>query len=555
MLQELHIKSFALIDELSIQFGGTFNVLTGETGAGKSIIIDALGAALGERTSPDVIRQGSDKCLVEAVFDVKPASYANQKAQDYGFDTEDGILVLSREITPTKSTCRVNGRTATSSVLRDISTYLIDIHGQHEHQSLLSSANHAALFDSFCGEEAVSLKQATRELYTELTELENERELLVTDERERARLVDLYSFQLEEISSANLIIGEDEELVNERNVLANSEKLRELASEICSAISENTNCAEDILGTAVADAEKMAEMDNSLKNALETVNNALINAQEAYSAFRDYRDRLESDPATLEQVENRLDTIRNLKKKYGDSIEDILEYRNSLSDKLAQLENLHDRSAELDSAVQKCRAQHFDVCKKLSSVRKKHLKDFEKRIMEELSDVAMDGCRFAISVSAVEPGPHGCDKLEFLISANPGEPLRPLAKVASGGEISRVMLALKNTTTADNIPTIIFDEIDSGIGGVTAQALANKLASIGQKYQTLCVTHLPQVASMAENHYRVCKNADDKRNTVYVEEVADEERIAELARMLGSSEDSSAANMHARELLLSRKSQ
>lgn len=550
MLVELHIKNFALVDSLNLELGKGFNALTGETGAGKSIIVDAIGAALGERTGSEVVRTGTDKAIVEAVFDVSKTPDVISTAEEFGFEPEDGLLILSREVARGgRSQCRVNGRPATTSMVKDITGQLIDIHGQHEHQSLLLVPLHIDIYDAWCGGNVTELKQQAAELYDQYLSLTQEKDRLQTDERERARLLDLYKFQIEDIQAANLQEGEDEELLQERNKLANAEKLFTAAAEVYSALGGDEGGAIDALNTAASAAEKMLVMDPSISGFVENLNSALFSAQEALSSITDYRDDIEANPDRLEAIEERLDLIRTLKRKYGDTIPEINKYADDLVAKVSDLEHIEDRSHNLDGQIETVTKSLSDVSGKLTKIRKDHRDEFQKAVESELAELAMGKTKFEVSIEPTSPGPKGADHVEFLISPNPGEPIKPLAKIASGGEMSRIMLALKTVTASSEVPTLIFDEIDTGIGGRTAQILGDKLASLAKKCQVMCVTHLPQVASKANKHYTVSKVVESGRSFVRVTELEGEERVAELARMLGGEEGSSAAAQHAREML------
>jgi len=549
MLTELHIVNFALVDDLRLDLSGGLSVLTGETGAGKSIVVDALNAALGERTGSEVVRTGTEKCLVEVVFDVSEHPAAASAASEYGFEPEDGLLIISREITRSgRSQGRINGRPTTASVLREITKLLVDIHGQHEHQSLLSVPVHINIFDSWCGSEVVKLREEVRNAYEELTAARNERSRIQTDERERARLLDLYKFQLDEITAAKLSPGEEEELAQERNRLANAEKLFEAAAEIATLLGSESG-AVDGLSAAVAAAERIAQMDPSMSAIVETLSTALISTQDVLLEVRDYQDQIEANPSRLEQIEDRLDVIKTLKRKYGDTIEDILSYANGLVEKIDALMCSEERSNELDCKIEELTARLAGLCQKLSDLRKQAAPAFEKAVETELADLAMERTRFKVSIQPIDPGPSGADAVEFLISPNPGEPVKPLAKIASGGEISRIMLALKSVAKRAEVPTLVFDEIDTGIGGRTAQVLGEKLASLANKCQIMCVTHLPQIASRAAHHFLVEKFVEGGRSHVRVKKLEGEDRVKELARMLGAEEGSSIAAEHAREML------
>lgn len=549
MLTELHIQNFALVDDLRIEIGDGFSVLTGETGAGKSIIVDAMSAALGERTGSEAVRTGAEKCLVEAVFDVSNEPVAVEVASEYGFEPEDGVLILAREIVRGgRSQGRINGRPATASVLREITSCLVDIHGQHEHQSLLSVPLHIEILDAWCGGDVTRLRDDARRVHDELTSLRGERSQLQTDERERARLLDLYRFQADEINAAELASGEEECLAQERSRLANAERLFEAASEVARALGAEAG-AIDALGAASSAAERMAQMDPSAAEMVESVNTALIGAQEALLAARDYQDEIEANPARLEQIEDRLDAIRALKRKYGDTVDEIIAYGAELARKIDELAHSEERSDELDARVDALAAELSGISAELSALRRKAAPDFAKAVEAELADLAMDKTRFEVSIEPADPGPKGADAVEFLISPNPGEPVKPLARIASGGELSRIMLALKSVAKRAEVPTLVFDEIDTGIGGRTAQVLGEKLSSLARKCQVMCVTHLAQVASRAGHHMSVDKVVEGGRSYVRLKTLDGEERVGELARMLGGDEGSSIAAQHAREML------
>ena len=553
MLTELHIRNFALIDDLRLEVGPGLSVLTGETGAGKSIIVDAMAAALGERTGPEVVRTGAEKCIVEAVFDVSDSPNAVEAAVDCGCEPEDGLLILSREIAREgRSQCRVNGRLVAASVLREITARLIDLHGQHEHQSLLSVPLHIETLDAWLGGEVAELRGRARSVYEELAAVTAERNRLQTDERERARLLDLHKFQWDEIKAANLQLSEEEELARERNRLANAERLRAGASEIYESLGAET-AAVDRLSAAALAAERMAEIDPSVGPIAEAVSSALYGAQEAVLAVRAYQDGIDADPSRLEQIEDRLDLIRTLKRKYGDTIEDVLRYGSKLAGKIDELAHSEERSQELESRINRLLDDLRAVCDALTELRRSAAPQFEKAVERELADLAMEKTRFEVSIQPAEPGPTGADAIEFLISPNPGEPTKSLTKIASGGEMSRIMLALKTVTRRAEVPVMVFDEIDTGIGGMTAQVLGDKLASLASRCQVLCVTHLPQVASKATAHIAVEKFVTDGRTCVRTKTLDGEDRVREIARMLGGDEASQAAALHAREMLAARK--
>jgi DNA repair protein RecN (Recombination protein N) len=553
MLTEIHIKDFALIDDLSIQLGGGFNVLTGETGAGKSIIIDAITTVLGERLSGDLVRTGAERATVEAAFDLSDSPRACEQAAELGFDTDEGVLLISRELTGAgKSQCRVNGRISTLSMLRELTSGLIDVHGQHEHQSLLAVDGHLDILDHWCGQEALELRSKVEDLNARLRSLTSEREQLLSEERERARLLDLYEFQKSEIEDAKLSPSEEEELQAERSRLANAEKLRQLADGVYEIISGSgrESGTTDMLSTALAQLQTMASVDEALAPVVQDAQTALYAAEQAQAAVRSYRDEIEFNPSRLELVEERLDLIRTFKRKYGETIEAVLSYGQGIAAKIESLAHSEERTAELGLEIERVEDGLLGVARRLSEVRKAGAARFRGAVEAELAELAMENTQFDVSFAESEPGARGIDRVEFVISPNPGEPLKPLAKIASGGEMSRVMLALKTVMAGvDGVSTLIFDEIDAGIGGRTAQVLGRKLAAVGQTAQVMCVTHLPQIASRADSHFLVEKRMDGDRTVVRVRRVEADERVEELSRMLGGGEDSRTAVEHAKEML------
>ncbi|MDO8585499.1 MAG: DNA repair protein RecN [Armatimonadota bacterium] len=553
MLSEIHIRDFALIDRLDLSFRGGFSAVTGETGAGKSIIIDAISAILGERLPADVVRTGAERAVIEAVFDVADAPRVKEKAGEMDIEIEDNALFLSREIGAGKSQCRINGRLSPLSTMRDLTEGLLDLHGQHEHQSLLAADAHLEALDNWLGSEAAALRARMAELYARLREVRGEIEELRKNERERAHLLDLYKFQLAEIESAALTPGEEEQLAADRARLANAEKLHAMASGVYEALSGGgqANGAVDVLGQAARQMEQMAAVDPSVADTAEMLQSALFSAQEVQAFARTYSEGLEFNPRRLETIEERLDLIRALKRKYGDSTEQILAYAEETAGKIRDMENSEERGQELQAQIDRAQADAQDVADRLSRLRRGRAKEFESAVMGELSELAMERTEFRISIEDAQLSAAGIDAVEFLISPNPGEPLKPLVKIASGGEMSRIMLALKSVmAVADRVPTLIFDEIDTGIGGRTANVIGDKLAALGATAQVMCVTHLPQIASRASSHLNVAKQVIDERTVVRVSALGEEDRVEELARMLGSTESSAeAAIQHAKEML------
>ncbi len=552
MLQELHVTNFALIDRLSLSFGAGLNILTGETGAGKSIIIDALGLALGERASGDVVRTGAERALVEASFDLSGAPpEVRARLAEAGLDAEEGddALLVSREIARAggKSSCRVNGRLMPVSALRAIADGLVDVHGQHEHQALLHADRHIDILDQWCGPAALALRAEVAALSSALNALRREREQLLTDARERARTLDLYRFQQEEILGAKLRPGEEDELAADRSRLANAERLSAAARTGYGALSDG---ALDALNAALAAVTHAAALDDALAPVLEALNGAVSYAEDAAHTLRDYGDAVEFNPERLEEIESRLEALRTLKRKYGETVDEIIGYGAELTEKLDRLENAEARGDELSAAIGKAEAAVGKTAAKLTKARREAGAEFAPKIMRELSDLGMAATRFEVSVEPQPVTAKGADRVEFLLSPNPGEPLRPLARIASGGEMSRIMLAMKGVLVrAGATPTMIFDEVDVGVGGRTAQTIADKLGALAGQAQILCITHLPQIASRADTHFAIEKRVEAGRTTVSVTPLDADGRVEEIARMLGGTRRTEAVVQHAREML------
>jgi DNA repair protein RecN (Recombination protein N) len=551
MLAQLTVRNFALLDSITLEFQRGFNVLTGETGAGKSILIDALSAALGERAGPEVVRTGADRAVVEAVFEV--GEYSLPAIQEWA---EEGTVILSREISVTgRSTFRINGRMCTAGTLREIAADLIDIHGQHDHQSLLSPERHVEFLDAWAGKEIADLRRRVQELYADLRTTRSDLERLISGERDRARQLDLYRFQIDEIDSARVVAGEEEELLADRSRLANAEKLAASAAVARDMLDGGDRSGLELLAAASHELEGVAALDPGVRGIADLLETAVAAGQEAAASLRDYSEQIEFNPERLEQVQERLELYRQLKRKYGDTVEEIATYRDGISSELDNLTHSEERRDELQQRFQRLSADLDRAAAALLEARNGASRRFDSEIAAHLADLSMAGTRFSVelrpplpAVEAVEKGlPAALGGAEFMISANPGEPLRPLARIASGGEMSRVMLALKTAMAGSHPVALIFDEIDAGVGGRTAEALGAKMAHLSSSNQVLCVTHLPQIASMAGRHFGVRKGVSGERTVVGVDLLEGEARVGELARMLGGSE--TTAVQHARELL------
>lgn len=568
MLLALQIRDFALVDEVELEFEDGFNVLSGETGAGKSIIIGAVTLLLGGRASSDHIRTDADEAVIHGTFAVPKGSPARRAIEDMGIDIgDDDLVVISRTISRSgRNQCRVNGRPVTQAMLSGIGERLVDVHGQHEHQSLLRVARHMEFLDEFAGAQALGLREQVRSQYERMLELEAALAALRSGERERAQRVDLLEFQAREIDAARLSPGEDVQLAKDRAVLAAADQLYAHASAAYAALRGNdsgSSGAADAIAAAVSEIEAVLKVDDSVKGASDLLQSALAACEESARAIRVYRDGIEVDPARLAQIEERLAAIQRLKRKYGDTVDEILEYRRRIGDELARVASSEEEIASAENELARVKASLGSLSASLHEVRARAARDLEERVKAELADLNMGSSVFCVSFSAKEDpqgvpvgdrllavGPNGTDAVEFLLSANPGEPPKPLARIASGGEISRVMLALKSIlASADEVGTLIFDEVDAGIGGRTATAVGEKLAATSRMRQVVCVTHLAQIASMACVHFAISKAEKEGRIRTVVERLDGDARIAEIARMLGGADLTPTTFKHAREML------
>lgn len=542
-----------MIDELDLELGPGLNVLTGETGAGKSIIVEAINIALGERADAEVVRSGCNRAVVEMVVDVSASAQAMCSLGEAGLAPEDGRIVVSREVQKSgKSQCRISGRPVTLSFVKDITDRLVDTHGQHDHQFLLRPDRHLEVLDARCGEAVLSLAGRVAEGYARLRQLERELDQLQSDERERVRSIDLYQFQIREISDAKLTPGEEEELLAERLRLANAEKLHAGASAAFESMGDRTGegCALDTIGEAVVALQGLSQLDAKLGPLTDSLQAAVYQVEDVARELRAYRDAIEFNPQRLQAVEDRLDLIRALKRKYGETIEEIVEYGRDLERRLELLTHSEERSSELAKEIEAVKAEVMGIAEELSALRRKGASAFAQAVELELEGLGMPKAVFHVALERHDLDETGIDGVEFLFSANPGEPPRPLGRIASGGEMSRVMLAIKSIMASSvGMPTLIFDEIDVGVGGRTAEVIGRKLDSLAEKAQVLCVTHLPHIASGAGEHFYIEKKLADGRTVVRVRRLTNEERVEELARMLGGAKPSQTAIEHAKEML------
>jgi DNA repair protein RecN (Recombination protein N) len=552
LLSELTIHNFAIIDSLTISFEKGLTVLTGETGAGKSIIIDAIGLLVGGRGSSEFIRHGKDKAEIEGLFLIEDSGHrAYEKAAEFGIDIEDGMLVLRREITKSgKSVCRVNGKLVTIAILREIGRTLIDIHGQHEHQELLDETRHIQLLDQFGGEQIAAALSEYQSVYKKYDETLARLKSLSENEQKMAHRLDLIQFQLDEIHKANLQLNEDEELFEERRKLANFEKIFSALKASYSALS-GEQAGLDWVGMAMGYLEDAKELDKDLQETYELVSNSYYLLEDAIRNLRERLDDMEYDPERINAIEERLSEINQLKRKYGNTIPEILEYAAAIEEEIETIQNkethIHQLEQELASLTKDLRLE----AKQLSDLRKKCARQLADMIHRELKELYMEKTIFEVQFGELDSfHKNGTDSVAFFLSTNPGEPLKPLAKIASGGEMSRIMLALKSIFSAhQGVTSIIFDEVDTGVSGRVAQAIGEKIYKISTNSQVLCISHLPQVAAMADTHLFIAKNIKMGRTTTSVSKLEEPEKIKEIGRMISGAEITDLTKKHAEELL------
>jgi DNA repair protein RecN (Recombination protein N) len=545
MLRLLEVQNLALIDNLSFYPGEGLNVITGETGAGKSMLLGAVSLLLGERANPESIRAGEEAAFMQAVFTVQAELFDD-------VNNEDGELALCREIRDGgPNLCRVNGRVQPLSAMAALGTRLVDLHGQNKQQSLLDPETQRKLLDAYGGEKILSLSRDTERLYRKLASLRRELEALGGDDAARERHADFLRFQLDEIDSAALFMQEEEELEKQFRRLSNARQLGEITAKIYAELYDGSydGAIVDRLGVVEKELASAAVMDEDLDGLLDRVVAVTVQLTEAARELHNYNDNINLDEAELQNVSQRLETYRRIKKKYGPSIEDVDNLAHSMRTELAELFGRTEKITQLEQEIKQTDKALRQTAGKFSSKRCETAKRLGAKIDEALQSLALQGAKLEISVQAGETcGVHGCDRVEFVFSANPGEPLRALSKTASGGEISRVMLAIKSVLAEqDTVPTLIFDEIDAGIGGLTVRAVAERLKALAKHRQVICVTHQPLIAAAANHHFAIYKETAKKRTVTRLRKLKESERETELARMLGGEEG--VALTHARQLL------
>ena len=555
MLQSLYLENIALIEKLGIELFPGFNVLTGETGAGKSIIIDAVNFVLGERTSRDLIRNGAARAKVEAVFNLNEGDAAFAALDALGIECDGNELILSRELSAAgRNACRVNGTLVPVASLKSVSDTLVDIHGQHEHQALLDAENHISYLDAYCHAESLPIIEKIDAIVSRRNELMLKRNSGFASEREREREMDMLRYQIEEIASANLEVGEEERLSAEKTVLLNAERIRTALETAHMALSgAEEGSALSAIDTARRSMRDIAALNKDYEALGDKIEELYYAAEDISFVLRDTSENVESDMQRLEEIEQRLKLISDLKRKYGRTVEDVIDFGKDAGTKLNELENAEALAAELDAKLDKLKAEYNVAADELSKVRRAAGDRLKRDVLNELKDLGMAKAMFDVALSDAsggEPRKGGRETAEFMLSANPGEPLKPLEKVASGGELSRIMLCFKSIfADNDRVPTLIFDEIDTGISGRTAAVVGEKMLGIAKKHQVICVTHLAQIAALAEAHLMVRKYDDGKNTFVETRQLNEEEKVQRIAQMMDGESDSPSALTHARELI------
>ena len=532
MLKNIHVKSFALIDEVEINLASGLNVLTGETGAGKSIIIDAVNFALGQRVSKDVVRDDAEYALSELVFEINDDK-TKERLNQFDIPLDDNEVLIQRKITNGKSTARINGETVTLSTLKLIAAGLIDIHGQHDNQSLLSKASQQNLLDTILSDELKELLIRMKDTYVNLNNKISEYEQLNTKEAEKE--IAFLQYELNEIDSASLHEGEDEALESDYKKMNNSKRIADLVSGAHRITGYDSEGAGSLIGRALSMIRQASSIDDDAKD-LELILNDIDGLLNDFNrSIADYEMSLDFSDEDYKNTEDRLNLINSLKNKYGKSIKEILDKRDEFEDELNRLLNADEYKSALLSEITSLKKEAYKLCKEISAIRKKGANKLSGEIADALLDLNFLDSQFEIKVTSDEENmkQSGYDDIEFFISTNPGEALKPLNQVASGGKMSRIMLAIKSVCANDSTATLIFDEIDTGISGRTAQKVSEKMSRIAKEHQVIVVTHLPQIAAMADTHFEISKSVNNGRTITSIETLSEEGKIKELARMLG----------------------
>lgn len=551
MLQELLIKDFAIIEKVNIDFQSKMTVLTGETGAGKSIIIDALGLLAGGRGSVDFIRKGTNKACLQGQFILPENSSVNELLDSLGIEHEDNILILQRDIYRAgRNVCRINGMLVNLTTLRHVGELLIDIHGQNEHQSLMHPENHLGLLDEFehSLKDEIKEYQVAFEKYQKIKKAYDKR---LANEKEWAQKLDILQFQLDEIEEADLKNNEEEELIAQKEQLDNYQEIHSALKNSYRALTMDDADIVSQLGISMDELGKVSNYSNELQEIYEKVADAFYNLQDVSHEISNQLDSMEWDESRLDQIEQRLELIHQLKRKYGDSVEQVIEYGIRIRNELNEMQENESSIDEQEKDVKEAYDKALELAQLLSKKRQQAARELENAIHKQLKALYMDKAVFKVKFNEkTKLTASGIDEVEFYIQTNPGEAMGPLAKIASGGELSRIMLAMKTIfSQKQGVTSIIFDEVDTGVSGRVAQAIAEKISQISRSSQVLCISHLPQVAAIADHHYYIAKNVINNRTETSVTKLEGKQRIKEIARMLSGSEITELTLKHARELL------
>lgn len=554
MLLQINIENFALIQKLSISFDKGFNVFSGETGAGKSILIDAIAFILGGKFSRDSIRTGEEKAYVEAVFSAEN-NKTNALLEEMGIEHDEDIIILSREAFQSgKSIARINNKSVLLSAVKAVGSTLLDIHGQHENQNLLDPANHIYYLDSYAGEKLSEIMVRYREVYNEIDGIDHKLDEMYGKDNDRDKIIDFLNYQVKEIDDAKLKKGEDTELQEQYSLLSNAEKINNALAycyDVLYSGNDNMPSVYDSIGNALKELKQVEKHLDKIKKISDSLENTYYCIEQDISDLRSLKGTIYFDEKELDYINSRIYQIDLLKKKYGNSIDEILEFRDKKYKELQEITDSEKVIADLKSKKEKLIQMLNDLLININKIRSKSALELEKKIKAELAYIGLNKCEFIIEIQKMEKyNQNGADRVQFLISPNPGEPVKPLEKVASGGELSRIMLALKTVfIDKDEVPSVIFDEVDTGISGRIAQSVAEKMYCLSQKHQVFCVTHLPQIACMSDSHFLVSKFIKNDKTYTSVIKIGKDEKEYEIARMIGSAEVTKITLQNSKELI------
>ncbi|MBF8437554.1 DNA repair protein RecN [Halanaerobiaceae bacterium Z-7014] len=554
MLGDLQVKNFAIIEHLSLSFSEGLNILTGETGAGKSIIIGALEMLFGSRARTDIIKNGKEAAYIEASYFIDLPAKLKDILKKAGVELDPEMLLLSREIRRNgRNRCRINGQLVPLKLIKEVAEFLVDIHGQHEHQNLLQNSYHIELLDELLPGETKDKLLEIEDVYYQLKEILEEKERLNQQASERARRLDIIEYQLDEIETANLKAGELEEIESKLKRLENIEDISATIYKAIDSISgdqHNQKALLDQLGTISSNLSKIVEFDDDIKELSELADQSFYSLQELNFQLQDYHDQIDYNKNELSELRERLDIINTMRRKYGETISEILSYKNNLIEEREELESIEDKLSSLEIKENKLKAEYESLDKEISKARKQQAQWLENEMIKELKDLAMKDARFEVEFQKAGITPKGRDKVKFLISTNLGGELKELSKIASGGEISRIMLAFKSIIAGyDKVRTIIFDEIETGVGGETARQVAARLYSISTDRQVISISHLPQIASLADRHFYIYKETEDQITKTKIDRLSEIEREEEIARMISGDKKTETSLKHASELI------